>query len=445
MGDEKDWNGSRSAHIVNKKTHVEGGDKKYTSASEWTAYLTNFSGYIDSRTFVLVQNRLDKNRQLGRANAGSKLEEFAGILKCGECGHAIKIYSGDQLSCYGKTSLHICHSRFSSRFFERTFIPKLYLRDIREVVSMEVGKYYSILRMSYQKQHEEYLRLEQKKKELERNRNNLIQALEYSGSEEAQRPILERYRELSKKIADVDIRIANLAEVNLIEIKDNIDYSSLSVERRKSIVNTLIDKIVITDFSSTQPELVASRGKKYGINVIWKHEIDEEYKEIYDKAMANMTDKDKEDHWIETIYGMPHEDFRKIQEELGFVEGRSQTAFNRMGIVAKKTEDKWAADAKKGVIYTVKEGESVMCATPCPELKHGGHCCIYFDYIERNDGSVIVKGAWTFNRYGDRYEDVCVFKSPEYWENHNFISSNELSQFGHEYVHRKAGKDIDIC
>lgn len=442
MGDEKDWNGSHSAHIVNKKTHVDGGNKKYTSESEWTAYLTNFSGYIDSRTFVLVQNRLDTNRQLGRANAGSKLEEFAGILKCGECGHAIKIYSGDQLSCYGKTSLHICHSRFSSRFFGHTLLNKLYLDRIRFVVSRQIARYYSILRMSYQKQHEEYSRLEQKKKELEQNQINLVNALAYCDTEEARRPIVERNNELSKRIADIDIRMANLAEVNLIEIKDNINYYNLSVKKRKAIVDKLIDKIVITDYSSTQPDF-ALDGRDYGIDVVWKHDIEDEFKELFEKTMANMTDEDKNHYLIETMYGMPYEDYQQIQEESQRDLEEVEKMQEEMQEIQRTLEDKWADDAKKGIIYTVQEGQSITMATPYKRLKHG---CKYFeisfDYNTRNDRSIMVKEARTFYRYGDSYEDVRVLKSPEYWEKHIFSSYGELDRFGHEYVHEKAEKDI---
>ncbi|MDD3220172.1 MAG: recombinase family protein [Lachnospiraceae bacterium] len=100
------WDGTTSCHIVGKKVGNV-NIRKYTDLSEQSVYLTNFEGMIDSKTFIMVQERLAQNEQIKRSNAPSALQELAGLIKCKSCGYAVKSYSKSTngrpyLSCYGR-------------------------------------------------------------------------------------------------------------------------------------------------------------------------------------------------------------------------------------------------------------------------------------------------------------------------------------------------------
>lgn len=92
---DSEWDGSTSAYLIDKKVNDEKSQtRKYTSDDKRTVYRSNFPGFIDSYTFIKVQERLAENKQIARSNsATSKLREFSGKLKCGICNYSIKVYN----------------------------------------------------------------------------------------------------------------------------------------------------------------------------------------------------------------------------------------------------------------------------------------------------------------------------------------------------------------
>lgn len=78
------WTGETSCHVVGKKngnSHIS----KYDTLENQSVYLTNFKGHVDSKTYIMVQERLMDNEQIARSNTPSALEELAGLIKCKEC------------------------------------------------------------------------------------------------------------------------------------------------------------------------------------------------------------------------------------------------------------------------------------------------------------------------------------------------------------------------
>lgn len=106
----------------------------YTSLEEQTVYRTNFQGVVPSATFITVQERLGKNEKFGRANAPSKMKELAGLVKCADCGYAIKIYHFPNLNCYGRSTLHCCNVSI-----------KITFPILREKVAVEVQKQLDVI------------------------------------------------------------------------------------------------------------------------------------------------------------------------------------------------------------------------------------------------------------------------------------------------------------
>lgn len=74
--------------------------------------VANHTGIVDAPLWLRVQEKLEKNPQLSRANAG-KYTWLTGLLKCGKCGYAVKVGSGRKdgnhpLLCSGRSNFSNC-------------------------------------------------------------------------------------------------------------------------------------------------------------------------------------------------------------------------------------------------------------------------------------------------------------------------------------------------
>lgn len=284
LNSDKEWDGSTSVHIVNKKPYVnKDGKRVYTDETEWKAYLTNFQGFIDSETFIKVQERLNTNKQIGRANSDSKLDEFAGKIKCANCGYAIKIYSGKTLSCYGNKSLHICDSNFS----RHSIYPKCHLDDIRLIVAQEIARYYSVLLISYNKRKEDYKKLERKKETLENQRNILLSSLKNESSISTREFFINDIRKISEEIHEIEIKTLEFSRIKEIELEEKMEYSKLTFEQRKALINKLIDKILLRDNTKGN-----ETGKHYYVvDIVWKNNLLEEYQKMESEIYAGLSEE----------------------------------------------------------------------------------------------------------------------------------------------------------
>ena len=118
---EGEWDGTTSCHIVGKQVG-NGNVRKYTDLKEQSIYLTNFAGIIDSKTFIMVQERLATNEQIKRSNTAGALKELTGLLKCPKCGYAIKCHNKSKkgipyLGCHGRYELKVCDVSFKGTKF----------------------------------------------------------------------------------------------------------------------------------------------------------------------------------------------------------------------------------------------------------------------------------------------------------------------------------------
>lgn len=232
--DESTWDGSTSAHIVGKKAG-NANTRKYTTLEEQTVYRTNFQGVVPSATFITVQERLGKNEKFGRANAPSKMKELAGLVKCADCGYAIKINHFPNLNCYGRSTLHCCNTSI-----------KITFPILREKVAVEVQKQLDVIackllesNMKAKKRSDEIAKINQ---EIERLVN--LAALGTMDIEQVSKAIEER----KHKIDEIELtQERNLSFTEQARISDCLPlvFHRLNDEEKKSVINLLIEKILL--------------------------------------------------------------------------------------------------------------------------------------------------------------------------------------------------------
>jgi len=106
-----DFDGIHACNITGRRDRTK---NKYNLTECQMLSVSNHEGFIDSGLWLTVQEKLADNRQISRNNAG-KYSWLTGLLKCSECGYAIKINynktdSKLYLICSGKSNLKICNA-----------------------------------------------------------------------------------------------------------------------------------------------------------------------------------------------------------------------------------------------------------------------------------------------------------------------------------------------
>lgn len=234
--DPSSWDGSTSCHIVGKRAGNV-NVRKYTSLEEQTIYRTNFQGVIPSSLFIAVQERLASNQKLGRANAPSKMLELAGKVKCAKCGYAIRTNNFPHLNCYGRASLHACDASFSMKFDE-----------LREKVAVEVQKQLDVIAQKFIddgiKARKNTHEIEEINAEIERLVN--LAALGTMPIEQVSKAIEER----KQRIDEIELsqeRNLTFMERAKISISLPLVFDRLNDDEKKSVVNLLIEKILLSE------------------------------------------------------------------------------------------------------------------------------------------------------------------------------------------------------
>ncbi|HBI60982.1 MAG TPA: hypothetical protein DDY31_07195 [Lachnospiraceae bacterium] len=239
-----DWNGLTSCHIVGKRVG-NSNIRKYTDLKEQSVYLTNFTGIIDSKTYINAMNRLEQNEQIASANKPGILQELGGKLKC-SCGYAIKAYSKSTngrpyLDCYANRSLHSCKHKYN----------KFNFYDIQQETGIQIQE--QLNHLSHLLKKKQRICADKKKeiKNLQKQLDNLL-TLASKMSDELQDSIIDKIEQIQKQINELQLHLqinADIADSLQISQFQNTppvpDYNNLSLEEKKYLSNLFIQKIVL--------------------------------------------------------------------------------------------------------------------------------------------------------------------------------------------------------
>lgn len=257
LNDEKDWTGETSCHIIGKRVG-NANIRKYADFKEQSVYLTNFPGVISSREYITIMKRLGENQQITSSNKAGVLEELGGKLKC-ICGYAIKSYSKSTngrpyLDCYANRSLHTCNCKYN----------KFNFYDIQASVGAEIQNQLDTINETMAQKRK--VRKDKYKKidELAERLNVLLEMSSTSDlmAQATVKQIEKIQRQINELELDIQMNTDILDEIAIGHFTEpvsymgdvdefSLDYSSLSVDEKKYIVNRFIDKIVLDDETET--------------------------------------------------------------------------------------------------------------------------------------------------------------------------------------------------
>lgn len=100
----EDFTGEHGCFLYGKR---ESNERKYTDVHEHVLSIGLHDGVISSELWLDVQRKLDGNTQLKKGKSGT-YSWLTGLLKCGKCGYAMRVVSGEYFYCSGKANHHVC-------------------------------------------------------------------------------------------------------------------------------------------------------------------------------------------------------------------------------------------------------------------------------------------------------------------------------------------------
>lgn len=242
------WNGQYSASIVGKN----GRSLRNENLEGIRIYITNVPGTIDSRTFIMVQNRIEQNQQIASDNSPHhNLKELSGLLKCAKCGSAIKMQARPTLTCNGRNQKKICDVSFKGVKFE----------TIRENVAIQVQDYLDNLSELIKEKKRQRQKTDNEIARLQSRLKNLISLV--GPDEEVPDELRQEIRDVTLQVRDKMLKHKMDAVDDVISLRLGItdqniftgifdedgkvifEYANLSDERKQTILRAIANKILV--------------------------------------------------------------------------------------------------------------------------------------------------------------------------------------------------------
>lgn len=234
------WDGSFACAIVGK------GNRSFTDddLSGASAYLTNVKPVISSREYIMVHNRLKENTAVASSNVPTnRLGELSGLIKCAECGSAVKMESKTTFVCVGRNQKRICDVSFAG----------VRLAKVREQVDNQIDDYLSHLSEvseAYKlKRRKTIKEIDELSKKIDRLTDLIVDTDDDNLIANTKKHIYKYSSELNDK--KLSLNTENPDDVIQIRLNagmpdiSSIDYKILDTERKQMILRTLVDKILL--------------------------------------------------------------------------------------------------------------------------------------------------------------------------------------------------------
>lgn len=255
VNDNTEFNGTRALQLINK-TDQRNKKTIVNDSSLWVAYLTNWQGVIDSRTFIVVQERLSQNKSYATSNKPSnKMLELSGLVKCSKCGLTIKMKGKyGSLSCIGRSERKgYCNASFKG----------VRLSNIQELVANEMQHYFDNYNMNVQEEEQAKRALKLQIEDLKEEINFLIDmSLKDKLLQEA---TLDKIRAKQEELTRLQLDWANgVYKTDKVEsrvlhttVKFNgqVIYKDLSTEQKQSLLRILVKRILLNEDGTIKIEM----------------------------------------------------------------------------------------------------------------------------------------------------------------------------------------------
>lgn len=253
LNDVTEWDGTKACCVLNK-TDQSGSKTIQNPPTDWKIYITNWRGYIDSRIFLMVQERLSQNASYTTdITPKGRFEELSGLVKCAKCGKAVKIKGRyGSLSCSARSELKgLCDASFRG----------VRLSHIQDQVATEIQKYlddFTKNQLEWKRKLDEY---QQQAEQLKTEINNLVSVLAVNPAvadtitkaiEEKERQLSEINYKIQLDIAPSDkieyrvLKVLQRTDIRSVSVKDTV-YNDLAKEEKQALLQILVNCVSLSE------------------------------------------------------------------------------------------------------------------------------------------------------------------------------------------------------
>lgn len=219
------FDGEHACNVIGRRDRAKG---MYSSAEHQMLTVSNHLGFIAPELWLEVQQKLEKNPQIQRSNAG-KYTWLTGLMKCARCGYSIKVnYRKAEnryaLLCSGRSNFASCDASI-----------QIDLRELERAVQQELERVLAAcpeepVAAADSQVSKDILAVEEK---IQRLVSALAESSAISASYISQE--IERLHKERERLA------AQAAQQN--KKTERIDFSSLSFAEKKVVVAEFIQRI----------------------------------------------------------------------------------------------------------------------------------------------------------------------------------------------------------
>ena len=240
----EDFEGVNACFIYGKR---EANERRYTNVKDHVLSIALHEGFVDSRTFLKCQYKLDTNKPIKNTGRG-KLTYLTGLLKCGYCGYTLSAIRNSAktsyLTCKGKT-IQACNRSDT-----------MYLKDIESIVELQIVN--KIKELSQEKinikinSNNKANEIKIKISKIDEDINSLMEKISLANDTLMQYinnkidDLDQEKRALLEELQKENNRVDDLGDINKV-IEKAINFSELEFEEKKEIAKLLINRIEITE------------------------------------------------------------------------------------------------------------------------------------------------------------------------------------------------------
>jgi DNA invertase Pin-like site-specific DNA recombinase len=245
--DISDFIGTNGCYLYGKR---DSNERKYTKVENHVLSLALHEGIIDSHTWLLCQYKLDSNKQIKNDGKG-KHTWLSGIAKCGYCKYAVSVIKSSTgnykyFNCRGKTNLKICkgHSRPILVSDVETIIEERLFEKIKQLKHITVD--------TQVKEDININRIKLQLIEIDKQIENLVEKIA-EANDIAMKYINEKITSLDRQKSSLleelqKLTLENSKSISMNDIFKKIDnWQNMTLEEKKQICSSLINKVYITD------------------------------------------------------------------------------------------------------------------------------------------------------------------------------------------------------
>ena len=223
-------------------------ERKYTKVTDHTLTVGIHEGVIDSKTFLYIQEKLSKNKQIKNTHKG-QYTWLSGMVKCGDCGYAMVVKR------YKRKSGYVSNFYCSNQSNHKSCVPHIHLvSDIESFVYdamvskvEEIDRFHKTGNRDINKKILDY---HKQIEDINAKIENLVLNLEQAGTSTI-KYINNRIEELDAEKQKIEAELGSCkfeSDSLIIPQLDNWELKDLT--EKKKAARLLIEKVSITADSS---------------------------------------------------------------------------------------------------------------------------------------------------------------------------------------------------